>query len=62
MHIVCIHRMEDEKEKKRKVHENREDNIVVREWKIETPNPDVITYSFSVSTLLMEYAACPKLL
>lgn len=54
--------MEDEKEKKRKVHENREDNIVVREGKIETPNPDVITWSFSVSTLLMEYAACPKLL
>lgn len=54
--------MEDEKEKKRKVHEHREDNIVVRERKIETPNPDVITCSFSVSTLLMEYAACPKLL
>lgn len=42
--------------------ENREGNIVVREGELETPSSGVITGSFSVSTLLMGYGTCPKLL
>lgn len=48
--MVSIHRLEDEKEAK-KDHENGEDSIVVGEEKLETPNPDVITWSFVVNTL-----------
>lgn len=50
------------KRKKKKGRENREGNIVVREGELETPSSDVITCSFSVSTLLMGYGTCPKLL
>lgn len=39
------------KGKAKKGHENGEDSIVVGEGKLETPNPDVITWSFVVNTL-----------
>lgn len=39
------------KRKAKKGHENGEDNIVMGEGKLETPNPDVVTWSFVVNTL-----------
>lgn len=39
------------KRKAKKGHENGEDSIVVGEGERETPNPDVITWSFAVNTL-----------
>ena len=48
------------KSKNEKGHESREDNIVVREGGLETPNPGVITWRFLVSILLKDYGICPE--
>lgn len=49
--MVSIHRLQDEKEKQRRVMKMGKTALWWEKGKLETPTPDVITWSFAVNTL-----------